>query len=117
MNIQENLKITNQRKVKMTRQDFIDNFLINSEKADTRVTEAYLKNMLEIRDKHRTYAQEEADINEFAKNTKNFIILKLVTPFGEYPIFVDRAAHKEVLEYMREDYLGMYKGLTLKETL
>ena len=98
----------------MTRQDFIDNFLIKTDIANKRVIEAYLKDMLEVRDKHRTYPEEESDIEEFAQNTKHFIIMKLVTPFGECPVFVDRSMRKEILDYMREDHLGAYKGLILK---
>ena len=99
----------------MTRQDLIDNCILKSNREDSDL-EYEIKQKLEIRDKFRTYPEEEADIEEFAKNTKNFLITKLVTPFGDFPVFIDRSCHKEVLEYMREDYLGAYKGLKLKES-
>ena len=97
----------------MTRQDLIDNCILKSNREDSDL-EYEIKQKLEIRDKFRTYPEEEADIEEFAQNSKNFIVMKLTTPFGEHPVFVDRSMRKEILEYISKDYLGAYKGLTLK---
>ena len=97
----------------MTRQDLIDNLLLgDTERFDD--LSHQIRKKLEIRDKFRTYPEEEADIEEFAQNSKNFIVMKLTTPFGEHPVFVDRSMRKEILEYISKDYLGTYRGLTLK---
>ena len=97
----------------MTRQDLIDNLLLgDTERFDD--LSHQIRKKLEIRDKFRTYPEEESDIEEFAQNTKHFIVMKLVTPFGECPVFVDRSMRKEILDYMGEDHLGAYKGLILK---
>jgi len=100
----------------MTRQDFIDKFILEHEYGYQTFKET-LNAKLALRNEFRTYADEEADIEEFAQNSKNFIMMKLVTPFGEHPVFVDRSMHKEVMEYVREDYMGGFKGLKLKESL
>ena len=90
----------------MTRRELIDTSLINGCGLKD------IQEMLKWRDELRCFAEEEKDLEEFAQNTKNFIIMTLTTPFGEHPVFVDRACAKEAMEYIKDN--SAYQGLGLK---
>lgn len=89
----------------MTRQDFIDSLILKGE--------ADIKGKLELRDNLRGYAQEIDDINDFVKNTKHFKVVRLITPFGECPLIVERDDIKDMIAYMGSNKL--YNGFSMLE--
>lgn len=95
----------------MTRQDFIDYIITTNTAENFTDLENSVKNKLAIRDKFRTRAEEEKDIREFVKNTKDFMVLKINTPFGENLIIVDRSMQRETMDFLRS--LGMFSGMDI----
>lgn len=78
----------------MSRQDFIDQLIIKG------FPETEIDYKLSIRDKFTNEAQEQADIDEFIKGTKYFIVKKLSTPFGDCKIIVPKDILKDLHDYM-----------------
>lgn len=77
----------------MTREDFTQQLLLGHSVEET--AEA-----LEFFDKEAGYDVENESISTFINRSKNFITLRLVTPYGDFPIAIDKKAVREVMDWV-----------------
>lgn len=97
----------------MERQEFIDTLLINETTKNFDDLELQIERKLKIKDSFRSEAQEWSDIEEFVKNTVKWKIEKIITPFGECKLIIDKEHYTEWRRYQTEEG-GMERGFILK---
>ena len=96
----------------MKRQELIDSLLINDTTKNFEDLKLQIGSKLTIRNSFRSEAVEWEDINDFVKDTTKWKVEKLLTPFGECKLIIDRDNCIEWREYQRKEG-GMREGFIL----
>lgn len=82
----------------MTREEFIQQLLL----APTDSMDI-MKEKLAFYDKEAGYGAEHESVIDFINKSKNYTAFQIITPFGEFPIAVDKKAIRELSEWVRSN--------------